>query len=125
MDKILNCETCGACCVYFHKGEENDNNSSLWAVPINPSFDEVPHKFVQIGRRMTICDSAEDADKGISYETTKFVRPNGLKCSALRGKVGDRVSCRIYDKRPPVCRNFESGSDRCIEARNSELVNRA
>lgn len=117
----MDCQTCGACCTYFHKSDEKDSNYPLWGVPINPLFKGVPAKFVQIGRRLTICDSQTDAENGISYETTRFVRPDGFKCSALKGKVGSEVSCSIYDDRPPVCRNFEVGSERCLEARKNEL----
>jgi Fe-S-cluster containining protein len=117
----MDCRNCGACCTYFHKSDDNDPNYPLWGVPINPLFNQVPSKFVQIGRRLRICDSQIDADNGISYETTRFVRPDGFKCSALKGTVGSDVSCVIYDNRPPVCRNFTAGSERCLEARESEL----
>lgn len=117
----FDCQKCGACCTYFHKDELKENNYPLWAVPINPNFDKVPPQFVQIGKRVIACDSQDDADNGISYETSKFVRPDGLRCSALAGEIGKDVSCAIYVNRPPVCRNFEVGSERCIEARNAEL----
>jgi len=32
-------------------------------------------------------------------------------CVALSGKVGEQVSCTIYDNRPSTCREFSSNSE--------------
>ena len=39
------------------------------------------------------------------------------RCAALTGKVGEHVSCGIYERRPSPCRAFEEGSDACHRAR--------
>lgn len=39
------------------------------------------------------------------------------RCAALTGKVGERVSCGIYEWRPSPCREFEAGSEACAQAR--------
>jgi uncharacterized protein len=117
----FNCLTCGACCAYFHLEEKQDSGNALYAVPINPKCNSVPPKFVQIGRRTEIADSQKDADENGFYFTTKFVRPQGLKCSALQGTIGKQIKCVIYEQRPPVCRQFEAGSEKCLEAREAYL----
>lgn len=42
-----------------------------------------------------------------------------LVCSALRGSLMSRVSCGVYDVRPQVCRGYQPGSRRCLEARRA------
>lgn len=41
---------------------------------------------------------------------------DGARCAALEGELGE-VRCTIYDDRPGLCREFEAGSDDCVEAR--------
>lgn len=38
-------------------------------------------------------------------------------CGALEGRVGERVACGIYPRRPTACRGLEPGSDECRLAR--------
>jgi Fe-S-cluster containining protein len=38
-------------------------------------------------------------------------------CTALRGTIGARVSCAIYERRPDECRKFTAGSPDCHKAR--------
>ena len=116
------CQKCGACCTFFHKGELKENNYPLWAVPINPDYQNVPPAFVQIGKKLTIADSDKEADANNFYTTNQFVKNNNTRCSALSGEVGSSVSCLIYENRPPVCRKFEAGSDRCKIARKAEIA---
>ena len=46
----------------------------------------------------------------------KPTAPTG-RCAALRGTVGESVSCACYQGRPRVCREFEPGEERCNEMR--------
>jgi uncharacterized protein len=39
------------------------------------------------------------------------------RCAALAGKLGDKVSCGIYEWRPNPCHELEAGSDACQLAR--------
>ena len=45
------------------------------------------------------------------------------RCVALSGRIGEAVSCRIYDFRPEACREFAPlaalgrGDEACAEAR--------
>jgi Fe-S-cluster containining protein len=40
-----------------------------------------------------------------------------VRCAALRGKVGERASCGIYEWRPNPCRELEPGGFACEKAR--------
>ena len=99
------CISCGACCasfrVAFYWRETEDNNE--WNVPENLTLDLDP---------MLKCM------KG----TEQKHRP---KCTALKGKIGERVECNIYSNRPSVCRNFKASyekgnfNSRCDQARKA------
>ena len=39
------------------------------------------------------------------------------RCLALEGEIGKSVSCRIYERRSSVCREFGHEADRCDRAR--------
>ena len=45
---------------------------------------------------------------------TDHARP---RCAALVGKIGESVSCGIYEWRPNPCHELEAGSDACGRAR--------
>lgn len=40
-----------------------------------------------------------------------------IRCAALCGQVGVKVSCGIYEWRPAPCHELEPGSDGCLRAR--------
>jgi Fe-S-cluster containining protein len=46
-----------------------------------------------------------------------------LRCVALRGRIGEAVSCAIYEFRPVACRDFAplaavgNGDEACNDAR--------
>ena len=40
-----------------------------------------------------------------------------MRCAALSGEIGTCVSCKIYETRPDICRNFVKGDDTCHLAR--------
>ena len=87
------CLTCGVCCslplmVVVPRGDEEKLND-YWDIKV----DEVVVDRV-IGR---------DLETGW--------------CINLAGKLGESISCRIYEDRPNICRVFEAGSDRCLEYR--------
>lgn len=98
------CQKCGACCssyrvsFYWREAEASDN---LFAVPQNFWEEGSGH-----------------------YRTMKGTESkHSPKCVALKGKVGEFVSCTIYNNRPSPCRNFEASFEygihkpRCDEAR--------
>lgn len=40
-----------------------------------------------------------------------------VRCAALTGGVGEKVSCDIYEWRPSPCREFKAGDSACNKAR--------
>lgn len=98
------CQKCGACCssyrvsFYWREAEKSDNPNA------------VPQTYWEEG-------------SGHLRTMRGTESKHSPKCSALSGKVGDFVSCKIYDNRPSPCRNFEASFEngthkpRCDEAR--------
>ena len=41
-------------------------------------------------------------------------KPGSSRCMALKGIVGTRVACDIYENRPSTCRELKPGSDACL-----------
>lgn len=97
------CQKCGACCasfrVSFHPKEILAGGP--WKVPV---------EWTEEGGASWL------SMKG----TNKKHRP---ACKALRGTIGESVSCQIYSQRPSPCRNFLASFEdgvhrpRCDEAR--------
>jgi hypothetical protein len=84
----LDCLACGACCAF----------SESW-----PAF---------IGDR----DGEGIPDDLIDFERERM-QCYCDRCSALVGDIGSRAQCSVYENRPLVCREFQSGSEDCIIAR--------
>lgn len=93
------CTQCGACCRSF---------------PIFASeADAVREPMIrQEARRLP--EHLETTDK--AYQL--FPLPFHTRCPYLK----DDELCRIYQSRPSVCRQFESGSEQCIEARRRQGI---
>lgn len=93
----LNCQKCGACC-----GHD-------WEIPVE-NDENVPRKYLRSVRgKMGFASYEADFRKRMN-------RPNG-QCAALKGEIGDACACKIYDRRPAVCREFASGTPECFSAR--------
>ncbi len=98
------CTSCGACCAYFHvlfywrEAERSDSRHP------------VPKEFIEE------VDATYRCMKGTSTRQK-------TRCVALKGNVGKRVACSIYDRRPTPCRGFKASysegvrEPRCDEAR--------
>ena len=39
------------------------------------------------------------------------------RCQALQGRIGDNVTCSIYQQRPSPCHELQPGDDKCNRAR--------
>ena len=96
---IPDCGECGACCTAFVR------------VPTEPES-EVPEDACwtvtkEIGTEQVTVDRFIRRDAGSHY------------CSQLRGELGVKVGCSIYESRPGTCRTFEAGSDRCHAIRRA------
>lgn len=100
------CTSCGACCARFRVGfywREAESGEHNAAVP--PGFFE---ELTPILRAM----------KGTGAK-------HHPKCVALKGRIGEKVSCSIYANRPTPCRAFPASYEdgkhnpRCDEARRA------
>jgi Fe-S-cluster containining protein len=98
---VPDCLTCGACCT---NPEENRREGFRDWVELDP-------RDVILGRRV--------AQKLVVYNQAgePHLRLDGDRCAALRGKLGQRVFCSVYEIRPRACRRVEAGSDRCHQYR--------
>lgn len=96
------CQRCGACCAAFRVSfwRSELNSGGPWRVPI---------------------ESIEDT--GGSLVSLKGTTQHNPGCVNLKGRVGDQVSCQIYENRPSPCRNFKASyedgylEERCDLAR--------
>ena len=82
--------------------------------------DVSPEDLVSMGRKVVRLHVFEERGTRAAWKSQRSGPLQGSKacvCSALRGSVLSWVSCRIYDVRPEVCRTFERGSKRCLDAR--------
>jgi Fe-S-cluster containining protein len=88
-DPPFDCRTCGACC-----------REAYHAVEVHPR-----EKFVRT-----------HAEWLVRVDGRWNVRREGHRCAALGGCDG-AWTCVVYAARPETCREFEVGSDNCLEAR--------
>ena len=94
----FDCTTCGACCsstpdvkahVLLGRGER-----------------------AQIGRQLPIVRRADG-----EYLRTRKNNDGDTVCAALKGTVGSKCECTIYENRPMVCQIYEIGGASCLKAR--------
>ena len=91
------CQTCGACCAAFRV-------SFYWAETDVHPMGKVPAHLTQAINPHYVCMNGTEK------------KP--VKCTALKGEVGQQVSCDIYENRSSTCREFSQGSAECNQARN-------
>jgi Fe-S-cluster containining protein len=103
------CLSCGACCAYFRVAfywREAEKNPPAGI----ESVYGVPRDLVEELDDFTRCM------KGTNIK-------RGAQCVALSGRIGKKVACTIYEKRPSPCRAFAASyvhgsvNKRCDEAR--------
>ncbi|MBA4381974.1 MAG: hypothetical protein C0406_05350 [Sideroxydans sp.] len=91
------CLICGACCAYYRITLHADEAVAIPAEHLEPLQPEV-----------------------FCMKGTNSYPP---RCAALRGEVGQQVSCAIYENRPSSCREFNeyeldgSPNMRCFKLR--------
>lgn len=101
------CVTCGACCLA--RGHVN-------VVALTTA--DVYRRWTPLQRRTLLRDAPMQtvvpakALRVIQSEGDRFPR-----CAALQGEVGKNATCRVYENRPTVCREFTPGSAACVHAR--------
>jgi uncharacterized protein len=98
------CRTCGACC-----GPEQDEEYYVSLV------DGDAERLSKGYRRLRVVHTDEECL--FKHLATKRTDHSGVVCVALQGRIGKRVRCSIYRKRPLVCRDFKRGDESCIECR--------
>jgi Fe-S-cluster containining protein len=102
----IDCRKCGACCSPQTWGcsmsEQKDGYVQLLDFDLEVMSEEYVRKHVKKSRK-----------HGLQLACKK--NHNGCVCVALRGTVGKRVSCSIYERRPHACRIFEKGGPACLE----------
>lgn len=105
------CRSCGACCLGGH------SDGRGWA---DCTIEDVKRMTRQVRAKLV---SVHGSSHGFAYSDARYATPTisteefGEVCSFLRGTPTKRVSCRIYETRPEVCRNYKPGSRGCREAR--------
>jgi hypothetical protein len=96
------CLDCGACCAFFRA-------SFYWAESDLASAGGVPAELTE-----------KLNDFRLVMQGTNGPAPY---CVALQGKIGESVSCAIYERRASVCRDFQPAwlhgepNERCDRAR--------
>ena len=103
---VPDCLTCGACCT--NPQENRDEGFRDW-VEIEPGEVILKRKVAQ---KLVV----RNAD-GVPH-----LRLDGDRCAALRGKLGQRVLCSVYEIRPRACRRVEAGSERCHQYRRERNI---
>lgn len=87
---VYDCQSCGACCAY-------SRDWPRFSLETDEEIARIPTQFVNdaVGCMLSIDN----------------------RCTALEGKLGERVACRVYDVRPIVCRDCMPGDEECLIAR--------
>lgn len=91
------CQSCGACCASFRV-------SFYWAETDAHPMGNVPAHLTQKVNHTYVC--------------MKGTEQMPVRCIALRGELGKSVSCQIYALRSSTCREFETASEVCNQARH-------
>jgi len=101
------CLGCGACCAFFRV-------SFYWREADPAQGGKVPLDFVE-----------EETE---FYDNLKGTNQSHPYCAALSGKIGEKVGCTIYARRPSPCRefgiHFRHGKN-CISPEDLERCNKA
>jgi Fe-S-cluster containining protein len=98
------CVKCGACCCNPDQNREIDYR-----------------EYVEVEKRDAIRKQS-DLMKKLTFINKKgevHMRLVGVnqRCCALTGRIGEEVSCSIYEHRPGVCRRVKPGDEWCIKVR--------
>jgi Fe-S-cluster containining protein len=105
----FDCQSCGACCC-----NSDENRAELY------------RDYVQVAHRSSLAKHPALLSKltVLNARGERHLRLIGReqRCAALRGELGARVSCIIYELRPEGCRKVEPGSKECRRARRERGV---
>jgi Fe-S-cluster containining protein len=92
------CQSCGACCAHFRVSFYWGETDSALGGTV-PTLLTIPIHSIYVAMRGT--------DQHPSH------------CVALRGKVGEQVSCGIYEQRSSTCKEVIAGDEQCNKARRA------
>jgi hypothetical protein len=98
----FDCTACGACC---HNPDENRAEGYVDYIPVRER-DPLWHRDELVRKLVVLNDRGEG-----------HMRLERDRCAALRGTIGRRAMCAVYDLRPAACRKIEPGSERCLQYR--------
>ena len=101
------CLACGACCV---NSLENRTEGYPWYVPVDDLESRLLRR-ADLRARYVVVDP-----QGMPHLR---LEPTG-RCTALAGKLGVEVSCRVYPDRPRSCRRVVPRDAACRKAREEQ-----
>lgn len=104
----LDCQACGACCM---NAAENGAEGRCDYVAIEPGARLLSR--VDLLRKFVVL--ADPAQGRVAPSHLRMLADG--RCAALRGTLGQRVSCAIYHLRPRPCRTVQPGDGDCLRAR--------
>lgn len=113
--EALDCVRCGACCIADNEDEDYVH-----------LYDEDVERLTERERRLLVVKPRErSGGDWIVFQAirTSYDRRGNCRCKALRGTIGRKVSCSIYERRPLACRRFEVGNRVCLIAREENRPN--
>ena len=115
------CKRCGKCCGLVPFSELEYQNVKEEAKAMNISFDKgyLRGKLLVYFPKKALNDLANINIKQSDKELEKSL--NKLTCPFLERSVLGICSCRIYEKRPEVCRLFGNGSHPMLVCPNTKL----
>lgn len=98
------CQACGACCCNSDQNKEEEFIDYVEILAREPLM-----KRPGLLRKLTVVNAAG--------ERHMKLRGREQRCIALDGKLGEHVTCGIYQLRPKPCRDVKAGSTECKERR--------
>jgi Fe-S-cluster containining protein len=105
----FDCQACGACCC---NTDENRAEEYIDYVEVTPRA--ALNRRPDLVRKLTVLN-----DKG---ERHMKMKGREQRCVALEGKLGEHVSCTIYELRPSGCRRVQPGSKECLRDRRERGI---
>ncbi len=105
----FDCQSCGACCC-----NTDENRAEAYVDYVEVTRKSALSKHPRLLRKLTVLN-----DKG---ERHMRLRGAEQRCVALEGKLGEGVSCSIYELRPSACRTVEPGSSECRRDRRERGI---
>lgn len=98
---IPDCLSCGVCC------------AAMLCVGVRPSEDE------QLSAEEYWDITIEGQENEITVDRYLRRDVETLACAFLQIETGEPTICKIYERRPQMCRDFDAGSDKCHALRRA------